>query len=128
MTDIQIDVQAPVARVILNRPDKRNAVSAAMWQSLLDLAGSLPGNGAVKAVLLSGAGTQAFSAGADIAEMQRNLQHPETMRAMQQVVQDACSSLDAASSPTGRDEAALVSDLVSIARWWPQPRGNWWPR
>ena len=89
MTDIQIDVQAPVARVILNRPDKRNAVSAAMWQSLLDLARSLPGDGAVKAVLLSGAGTQAFSAGADIAEMQRSLQHPETMRAMQQVVQDA---------------------------------------
>lgn len=89
MTDIQLDLLLPVARVTLNRPDKRNAVSAAMWQELLALAGRLPAATEIKAVVLTGAGTQAFSAGADIAEMQQNLQHPETMRAMQQVVQDA---------------------------------------
>jgi enoyl-CoA hydratase/carnithine racemase len=89
MTDIQIDLQPPIARVTLNRPDKRNAVSAAMWRELLALAGSLPGTAGTRAVLLGGAGTQAFSAGADIAEMQQNLQHPDRMREMQQVVQDA---------------------------------------
>ncbi len=100
MTDIRIDLHPPLARVTLNRPDKRNAVSAAMWRSLLDLAGSLPGQAGVKAVLLAGAGQQAFSAGADIAEMQRNLQHPETMRAMQEVVQDAQAAWASMPLPT----------------------------
>lgn len=100
MTDIQIDLQSPVARVTLNRPDKRNAVSAAMWHELLALASRLPSTPGVKAVLLAGAGTQAFSAGADIAEMQQNLQHPERMREMQQVVQDAQEAWAAMPLPT----------------------------
>ena len=100
MTDIQTALAPPLARVTLNRPDKRNAVSGAMWQELLDLARELPATPGLKVVLLGGAGGRAFSAGADIGEMQQNLRHPERMQAMQQVVQDAQEAWAAMPLPT----------------------------
>jgi len=89
MPDIQIEWSPPLARVTLNRPDKRNAVTSAMWQELEALARRVATDPALRVVLIGGAGDVAFSAGADIIEMQRSLAEPARMRVMQQAVQDA---------------------------------------
>ena len=56
-----------VVRVILTRPEVKNALSRALNLELARLAGELGADPAVRAVLLTGAG-DAFSAGADLKE------------------------------------------------------------
>ena len=56
----------PVALLRINRPGKANALAAAFWpqlRGLLDAAAAQPG---VRAVVLTGSGDRAFSAGGDI--------------------------------------------------------------
>lgn len=89
MTSLITNILPPIAQVTLNRPEKRNAISHAMWQGLLDLARQLSAEPTVRVILLSGAGSEAFSAGADISEMQENLANPQRMKAMQDVVLDS---------------------------------------
>ncbi|HEX2315007.1 MAG TPA: enoyl-CoA hydratase/isomerase family protein [Thermomonospora sp.] len=57
-----------VATITIDRPDKRNAISAAMWRDLPGLLAGLETDPAVRVVVLTGAGGH-FSAGADIAEL-----------------------------------------------------------
>jgi enoyl-CoA hydratase/carnithine racemase len=89
MSDIQIEREAPLAWVVLNRPTRRNAVTSAMWQGLPTLAAEIGADPSLRVALLRGAGQEAFSAGADISEMEATMAHPERMRAMQDAVQVA---------------------------------------
>ena len=57
-----------VATVTLNRPDVHNAMNQAMRRELLEVFTRLRGDDAVRAVIVTGAGEKAFSAGADIRE------------------------------------------------------------
>ena len=57
-----------VATVTINRPAQRNAISFAMWGQLAELMRRLDADRAVRCIVLAGAGGQAFSAGADIAD------------------------------------------------------------
>jgi enoyl-CoA hydratase/carnithine racemase len=56
-----------VAVVTLNRPEKRNAVSLAMWQRLTAIFNDLDARPEVRGIVLTGADGN-FSAGADISE------------------------------------------------------------
>jgi 2-(1,2-epoxy-1,2-dihydrophenyl)acetyl-CoA isomerase len=58
-----------VAVVTLNRPDKLNALSFGLARELDEALSHYENEEAVKAVILTGAGERAFSAGADIHEM-----------------------------------------------------------
>ena len=58
-----------VALIVLNRPDKLNALSYALVRELDTELTALEADETVKAVVLTGAGDKAFSAGADIHEM-----------------------------------------------------------
>lgn len=58
-----------IAIIRLNRPDKRNALSRAMMIALGDAFKNLEGEPNVRAVILTGAGDQAFCAGTDINEL-----------------------------------------------------------
>jgi enoyl-CoA hydratase len=57
-----------VATVTLNRPDVHNAMNQAMRRELLEVFTRLRGDDTVRAVVVTGAGDKAFSAGADIRE------------------------------------------------------------
>jgi enoyl-CoA hydratase/carnithine racemase len=58
----------PAARVTLNRPDKRNALSLELMQELLAALRRVSGDGDTRAIVLEAAGP-AFSAGHDLSEM-----------------------------------------------------------
>jgi enoyl-CoA hydratase len=62
--------QAPagVAHVRFNNPARHNAMSLAMWEGLAETCARLAEDGAVRVVVLSGAGGRAFVSGADISE------------------------------------------------------------
>jgi len=100
MSDLLTDIHPPIARVVINRPDKRNAISSAMWQELEALATRLADEASVKVVMLRGAGEAAFSAGADILEMQQSLADPPRMKIMQDAVLDAQVAWERLPMPT----------------------------
>jgi enoyl-CoA hydratase len=100
MTSLITNILPPLAQVTLNRPEKRNAINHAMWQGLLDLAQQLGAEPTVRVILLSGAGSEAFSAGADISEMQANLADPSRMKAMQDVVLESQMAWERIPVPT----------------------------
>lgn len=59
-----------VATVTLNRPSRMNAFTRAMWGELASALAELSRAADVRCVVLRGAGGEAFSAGADIAEFE----------------------------------------------------------
>jgi enoyl-CoA hydratase len=61
-------VKDGIAVLTLHRPDKLNALDYALIDALTAALDELEGDPGVRAVILTGAGERAFSAGADIAE------------------------------------------------------------
>ncbi|GLZ45386.1 crotonase [Actinomycetospora sp. NBRC 106375] len=66
-TEITIKDDGPVAVIHLDRPEKLNALTAAFWPQMRDALSRLEACGTARAVVLTGAGEKAFSAGGDIA-------------------------------------------------------------
>jgi enoyl-CoA hydratase/carnithine racemase len=60
--------EPPAARVVLNRPERRNALSLALMQELVQVLDELRADESVRAIVIEGAGA-AFSAGHDLSEM-----------------------------------------------------------
>ncbi len=70
------DVTAGVARLVMNRPAKLNALSDAMLAALKTHLAALGGRSDVQVIILAGAG-KAFCAGHDLAEMQAGRANPD---------------------------------------------------
>ena len=62
-----VERHGPIAVVSFNRPKALNAFDLAMWHGLRTTMEALAHEDALRCVVLRGAGTKAFSAGADIA-------------------------------------------------------------
>ena len=71
-TLIDLQVHSGIATLILNRPDKRNAMSDAMRTEFTEALEHIAADKAIRALVLTGAG-KGFCAGGDIAGMQRRM-------------------------------------------------------
>ena len=67
---IRYQVEGGLARVVLNRPEKRNALDAGLISEIKDAVRAAARDDQVRIVLLSGAGTD-FCSGADLSGLQR---------------------------------------------------------
>jgi enoyl-CoA hydratase len=65
---IVVDIDGRVATITINRPDKLNALNAAVRQEFVAALNDLNANDDVRVVIVTGAGDKAFVAGADIKE------------------------------------------------------------
>jgi enoyl-CoA hydratase/carnithine racemase len=65
---ILVERDGPIATVMLNRPEKLNALTKPMWQALGAAIDALSADDAVRCIILRGAGEKAFSPGNDISE------------------------------------------------------------
>lgn len=68
-TTLSFTVAERIARVTIERPDKLNALNAAVIAELGEAATQIAGDPAVGGAILTGAGAKAFVAGADISEI-----------------------------------------------------------
>lgn len=66
---LQVQIEDAVATVTVNRPDKLNALNAATVRELGAAFRALRDDESVRGVVLTGAGSKAFVAGADIGEL-----------------------------------------------------------
>jgi len=70
MPPIEVERRGAVLRLAINRPEKKNALTAAMYHALADAFEQAEADAAVRVVLLHGSG-DAFSAGNDLEDFLR---------------------------------------------------------
>lgn len=68
-TTLLFDLSNGLARVTIDRPDKLNALNATVIAELGDAVTRIETDAAVRGVILTGSGSKAFVAGADISEL-----------------------------------------------------------
>lgn len=96
---LTLTVSNDVAVLTLNRPDKRNALTQAMWRALPQAVAAIENDAAVKVLVVTGAGG-AFAAGADIAEFETVYATRESAAAYAAEIAEAMEALANLSKPT----------------------------
>ena len=82
MTDtILVQRDGAIATVVLNRPEKLNALTRPMWRRLGEVFGELSADDTVRCIVIRGAGTKAFAPGNDIGEFATERSNVEQARA-----------------------------------------------
>ena len=66
---VTVERDGPIAVVTLNRPEAMNALSRGLRAELATVMRALDGDDGIRAVVLTGAGTRAFTAGLDLKEL-----------------------------------------------------------
>ena len=108
--DLQTDkmlahVDEGVGSIIFNQPEKRNAVSYAMWQAIPEIIKDFNSSEDVRVVVMSGAGDRAFVSGADISEFEKLRNTPEQIEIY-----------DAATSASNKALRSLDKPLIAMIR------------
>lgn len=70
---VLLQASGRIATLTLNRPEKLNALSYALIDRLMVLLDAIEEDASIGAIILTGAGDRAFSAGADIAEFSKSV-------------------------------------------------------
>jgi enoyl-CoA hydratase/carnithine racemase len=83
---ILVQRDGDIATVVLNRPEKLNALTKPMWQRLGDVFLELGADDSVRCIVLRGAGEKAFAPGNDISEFENERSNVEQARAYGQVM------------------------------------------
>ena len=89
-----------IATVVFNRPDVRNAFNLAMWSALPGVMEDLNRDPGVRAIVLRGAGEEAFASGADISEFKEHRKDRATAEAYNARTEAAYHALEASPKPT----------------------------
>jgi enoyl-CoA hydratase/carnithine racemase len=120
MSLVTVDDRGPVRHVVLNRPDKRNAMSQALLRELADRLREAADDAAVHCVVLRGEGP-VFSAGVDLGELASFAGDPGVLRPFRGVFLDCANLCESMPKPVvcqihgacfgGALEVALGCDL-----------------
>jgi enoyl-CoA hydratase/carnithine racemase len=118
---LHIERDGEIATLVIDRPERRNAISYAMWERIPSMLREIDNDPAIRVVLLRGEGGKAFSAGADIKDFEQTRSTPKRAQSYRAAVEGACEALVALSKPTiasirgycigGGFELALCADL-----------------
>ncbi len=81
------------ADILLDQPERRNALSAAMWEQLTDILTSIRSRVELRVLVVRGAG-DAFSAGADISEFETQYASGKASEASNARIARALDALD----------------------------------
>lgn len=89
-----------IATVVLNNPDKLNAMSYPMWMRLGEIMRELDADETLRAVVLRGAGEKAFAAGADISEFETTRTNAKVARQYGDKIDTAMRAVHECRHPT----------------------------
>lgn len=97
---LRTTVEPPVGWLVVDHPARRNAVSLSMWLALPPLVDALDADPAVRVIVLTGGGGEAFVSGADIAEFAEVRRDADSARAYEDANEAAFAALRQATKPT----------------------------
>jgi enoyl-CoA hydratase/carnithine racemase len=96
---ILVQRDGAIATVVLNRPDKLNALTRQMWVRLGQVFAQLHADDALRCLVIRGAGTKAFAPGNDIAEFAAERSTVEQARAYGDDMRRAIEAIGACRHP-----------------------------
>ena len=67
---VRIEREGSIARLIFDHAARRNAITVQMWEAIPEAVEELARDGRIRAVVMRGAGSEAFVSGADISEFE----------------------------------------------------------
>jgi enoyl-CoA hydratase len=97
---LYLETAGPIGWIVLNRPDKRNAITQAMWEEIPRLVDAAELNQNIKVIILRSSSPAAFSAGADISEFGEINTDPLRRDANREAIRAAQRALARAFKPT----------------------------
>jgi enoyl-CoA hydratase/carnithine racemase len=116
-----IEREGPLAWIVFDHRERRNAVSLEMWQAIPSLAAEVDADPEIRVVLLRGAGDEAFISGADISQFEANRTGANAAQAYEETTGRAFTALGAIAKPViavihgfcigGGMAVALTADL-----------------
>ena len=119
--NILVDHRLTVATITINRPAQRNAINFQMWGQLAQIFRDLDADQDTRAIVITGAGDEAFSAGADIQDFEQYRSDSTKGRVYNQAVDGLLDVLADLETPTismiqgfavgGGCEIAVATDL-----------------
>jgi len=89
-----------IATVVLNRPERLNALDRAMWAELGVAIQRLSADDTLRCIVVRGAGAKAFAAGADIAEFARERAHARQARDYGHLIHETMQAIARCRHPT----------------------------
>ncbi len=90
---ILVEREGPIATVVLNRPEKLNALTKSMWRGLGEVITELSADHELRCIVLRGAGERSFSPGNDISEFETERHDVASARAYGDVMHLTLSAL-----------------------------------
>ncbi len=86
--EVLVDRRDAIATVVLNRPQKLNALTKSMWRQLGEVLDTLSAEEGLRCIILRGAGTKSFSPGNDIGEFASERSNREQASAYGEIMQN----------------------------------------
>jgi len=100
MNAISLERDGAVARLIIDNPRRRNAISRAMWRTIEQLCQQVTKQDDAAVLVLASSTPGCFAAGADIAEFEDNYASAETTREVNAEIHRAIDALETCPMPT----------------------------
>jgi len=97
---ILVERDGPIATVILNRPEKLNAMTKPMWVRLGEVMQELSDDDDLRCVVVRGAGDKSFSPGNDIGEFETERSNPDQGKAYGDILHTSLGALERCRHPT----------------------------
>ncbi|MGO9341788.1 MAG: enoyl-CoA hydratase/isomerase family protein [Acidimicrobiales bacterium] len=120
-SELIVDTRGGVTRLTINRPERRNAMSWEVIRALRQAVGAVHDDPAVRVVILTGAGDEAFCSGADLGSMGHGTAtggpEPETSTAERSTPQEAPTPSSFLAQHRARGElAGLFEQLWGLGK------------
>jgi enoyl-CoA hydratase/carnithine racemase len=115
MTELSLTFDPPLARLRLDRPERRNAMTLAMWRALPGLCAEVDRREDARVLVVEGAGGS-FCAGADISEFDEVFRDAEAARVYLRAIETGLTALIALDRPAiARLEGSSIGGGLALA-------------
>lgn len=112
---VELERKGAVGVITLNRPEKRNALNAAMWRALPEVFGQAGADAEIGAVVLAAHGDH-FAAGADFGELELIAENPDAVQSFLDEMNAATSAIADCPKPViGALKGACIGAGVALA-------------
>ena len=113
---IRLEITGGIAEIILDVPERRNALNDAMWAAIPQLVCEANADGDASVIILHGGRAGAFAAGADISEFETIYADEASARTAATHVGEALAAIETSPKPViAAIEGACVGGGVSLA-------------